>query len=355
MTIAYNDKLERFSEKILATTARPSWLPFALAAVIGVLDFFTGPDLSFGIFYLLPIIVVAWWYNTRRIGIIIAIAAIIWLSADLGGGHNYAHPLCPYWNALTRLGIFLIVGFAIHFARHLHVRQMDLVNYVVHDLRNPLMTFTNTLEIIAENDGKESSPSVREYVELCRVASYRMGTLIDSMLDLARLEEGQLPVDLKILSVSNVVQRAIYETTLFAQSKNITIREEIKRDAKPVRADAVILHRILVNLLTNAISVSPKNTTIRVKVEDRESDTVVFAVVDSGPGIPHEYVSRVFDKFVQIQMRKSRRSTGFGLGLAFCRLATIAQHGQIWIENIANNGASVFIAFPAAEDNLGET
>jgi len=175
-----------------------------------------------------------------------------------------------------------------------------------------------------------------------------MGTLINSLLDLARLEEGRMPLDLEALPVSGVVHKAIYETSAFAQSKNIEIQDVVLADPAFVKGDATVLHRILVNLITNAIKVSPESTSIQVRAEHRNSDEIVFVVLDHGSGVPQEYASRVFDKFVQIQLRKSGVATGTGLGLAFCRAATVAQNGRIWIENVANNGASVFVALPAA-------
>ena len=329
----------------ILVTIRP-WILFVLIAFIGLLDYATGPNLSFGIVYLLPISMAAWWKPKRWIAAICLACAATWLIADLASHTLIAQPALHFFNALTRLGIFLVVGFTLHQARNFQLRQMDLFNYVVHDLRSPLTAFSTSMELLAET--LDSDPEQRKYLGHCQTAVQRMHTLINSILDLARLEEGRMPVQLERIPVADAVHRAMQETSLFAQNQKVELHEEIESPDITARGDPVILHRILVNLLTNAIKVSRPGDRVRLKAERRIPAEIVFSVIDSGPGIPPEYITRVFDKFVQVQLRKSGVSTGTGLGLAFCRLAATAHRGRIWIENIAANGACVRLALPVA-------
>jgi signal transduction histidine kinase len=176
-----------------------------------------------------------------------------------------------------------------------------------------------------------------------------MKTMINSILDLARMEDGKMPLDIANLCVGDMVDQATLETSVYADSKNIQVLPTVVAPSDLVQTDSTIMHRVLVNLLTNAINVSPKNASIIFNVEKVGTREIVFAVTDQGPGVPKEYITRVFDKFVQVQLSKTGKSTGSGLGLAFCNLAVCAQRGRIWIENVPTKGARVLVALPAAE------
>jgi len=342
-------KTRPMATKALSALAKHQWVCFLVAALIGVADYFTGPDLSFGVFYLIPIAVMAWWHSSRSVSIIALFCAAIWLYVDLASTQHYAQPMAPYWNGLTRLLIFWGMGFALYRIRHLQLRQMDLLNYIVHDLRNPLMAVTTNLESIKGDISKDMSPIVGEGVERSLIASKRMKTLINSILDLARLEDWKMPLDIANLSVGDIVDQAILETSVYADSKKIQVLPTVVAPADLVKADATITHRVFVNLLTNAINVSPKNSCIIFNVDKVGTREIVFAITDQGPGVPKDYITRVFDKFVQVQLSKTGKSTGSGLGLAFCNLAVCAQRGRIWIENVPNKGARVLVALPAAD------
>jgi len=350
MKSAYRLKKTRpMAAKSLSALAKNKWTCFLVASLIGVADYLTGPDLSFGVFYLIPIALMAWWHSSRSVSIIALFCAAIWLYIDLASAWHYAQPMAPYWNGLTRLLIFWGMGFALYRIRHLQLRQKDLLNYIVHDLRNPLMAVTTNLELIKGDISKDMSPIVWEVVEHCLIASKRMKTMINSILDLARMEDGKMPLDIANLCVGDMVEQATLETSVYADSKIIQVLPKVAAPSDLVQADSTIMHRVLVNLLTNAINVSPKNSCITFNVDKVGTREIVFAVTDQGPGVPTGYITRVFDKFVQVQLSTTGKSTGSGLGLAFCNLAVCAQRGRIWIENVPTKGARVLVALPAAE------
>ncbi|UCD82172.1 MAG: hypothetical protein JSW26_12325, partial [Desulfobacterales bacterium] len=151
--------------KALAALAKLQWVCFLIAALVGAADYLTGPDLSFGVFYLIPIALMAWWHSMRSVSIIALFCAAIWLSVDLASIRHYVQPMATYWNGLTRLAIFWGMGFALYRIRHLQLRQMDLLNYIVHDLRNPLMAVTTNLESIKIDTDKDMDPAVWGGVE----------------------------------------------------------------------------------------------------------------------------------------------------------------------------------------------
>lgn len=284
-----------FATKASGFTVNHPCLPFALVGVIGFFDFFMGPDLSFGLFYLIPILLVAWWQRGyHRVVAIGVLVALMWIAADLVSrfpNHNF---MISLWNAATRLGIFWIVGFMTQYARYLVLRQQDLMNYVVHDLRSPLLVIMNTMEILSEGKPSDFSLDIQEYLKLCQISAQRMSTMITSILDLRRLEDGKMNVTKHPVHVDDAVQASIREASLYARIKNIVIQKDIADSARTVCADPLMLHRILANILSNAIKASREGTKVSLRAYSGEDGSIIFSVTDSGSGVPPAYLSCIF-------------------------------------------------------------
>jgi signal transduction histidine kinase len=114
-----------------------------------------------------------------------------------------------------------------------------------------------------------------------------------------------------------------------------------------VDADAVLLRRVVDNLLSNAISKSPSGGRVSVVVVMREEGGEI-SVSDEGPGVPEEHREAIFEKYAQLQTRRSADSTNRGLGLTFCRLAVEAHGGTIWVDSAPGGGARFRLVLPAA-------
>jgi signal transduction histidine kinase len=317
-------------------------LTVILMIVLGIIDFVTGPELSFSIFYLLPISLAAW-YMGRPVGIAFSlISAILWLSADLLGGHTYAHASIPFWNALVRLAFFLIVTYALAALRKSRAQQEELTAFVVHDLRSPLGNIMTGLGTLRDFSDAGADPTQRSLLDICLSSSERMLTLINSLLDLARLESGNMPVESEAMDVHNVADTALKQVSLWAKQKQVELITDVTIDS--AWGDSVLTARVLVNLLTNAIRYSPEHTCVSLSAAPGQDGQAVFRVSDQGQGIPKEWADKVFDKFAQVESRKF--GVGSGLGLTFCRSAIEAQGGRIWLESDVGKGTTVIFTLP---------
>lgn len=337
-----------FIAPIVRLSAQWPWLPYALLVLIAVCDYMTGADVKFAVLYMLPVVLVSWWRRPRAVLIISFSAALLWVVVEVACRESPGSIGAYAINGALRLGMYLIIGLLIEQNRSLHIRQRELVNYIVHDLRSPLMTFLNTKELLAEELESAPTKHFQECMDLCHSQAKRMETLINSILDLYRLEEGKMPVHIQKIDVSQAVSTAIQETSTFAQSKDISVCHESNGPSGTVQADPVLLGRMLVNLLTNAIKVSPERTSVVVRTQTHGCDSIVFSVIDSGTGVPSENVASLFDRFFQDELVK-RSGTGFGLGLAFCHHAAIVQRGKIWVQNIIGDGASFSVEIPTTD------
>jgi signal transduction histidine kinase len=320
---------------------------FVLAVLVGAVDYLTGPEISFSIFYLIPIYMVAWQVG-RRWGILLSIAsAALWLTADLLTGYPYLHPAVPCWNAVVRLGLFLIVTYALSALRKSHQRQEELGQFIVHDLRSPLANVMTALQTMQDVAGETMDAFQRDMVEMCLVSCNRMLTLINSLLDLAQLESGKMPLQPDDIGTEELVESSLGQVAVWAARNQVTLTSHLDPRVETVYADSTVVVRVLVNLLSNAIKSSRPGSDVTVRVVPFDAAMVAFSVADVGHGIPKEWVDKVFDKFTQIEARKAGGAVGSGLGLTFCRRAVEAQGGRIWLESETDRGTTVTFTLPA--------
>ena len=314
-----------------------------LMLLVALLDYFAGPDISTSIFYLLPIATIAWFVNQRNGLIFAIIAAILWFLVDYLTNPQIVLSV-TFWNAIVRLGFFLIVVISFSALRRSRQRQEDLMSFVIHDLRAPLGNMLTAFDLLQMNF-TEADESQAVVVKLGQSSGKRMLVLVDSLLDLSRLESGEIQLQPERVQLNDLLDESIAQIALSAEFKLVTIDRQYGAEATAVQADRSLTQRIVVNLLNNAIKFSPQRGIITLQTTHSPEGVVVVSVGDQGPGIPAEWQDRVFAKYGQIV---GNRSGGSGLGLTFCKLAVEAQDGHIWLESEVGIGTTVRFTLPKA-------
>lgn len=310
---------------------------------IGCLDYLTGYELAFSIFYLIPISIVAWFVG-KNAGITVSLVAMVaWLLADLLTGHTYSIPSIPYWNALVRLGFFLIVTYILTGLHLAQKRREELNQFIVHDLRSPLANIVGGLELLQEILSERDNNAPKELLEMCSSSSHRMLMLINSILDLAQLESKQMSLELTHISVKHLIEQSMREVGMWARRSNISLVFKHDENINTIYADPIITTRIMINLLSNALKFSKPESVVSIQTAVVENNMVAFSIADQGRGISPELIGKVFDKFTGSNLRLRG---GSGLGLTFCQKAVEAQKGRIWIESQVNVGTIVTFTLP---------
>ncbi len=329
----------------LSRRSRHFWtaVGLLLVGIIATIDYFTEPDIL--ILYLIPIILVDWFAGEKP-GVILAIAsAIAWFASDVLTTQHDTSDVVPYWNLAVRSAIFLIVTYMLSGLLATRKRHEELMHFIIHDLRSPLTNVLTGLQTLREMRNGKMDESEQEMLDMALISSNRMLTLINSLLDLPRLEHRKMPVERREVSVDELVNNSLAVVALWAAQNRVQIVYEGDPRVTTVIADPDITARVLVNLLSNALKYSPPDSTITVRTRLSPDGMVTFSVTDQGPGIPPEWVDKVFDKYAQVEARKEGASTG--LGLTFCQLAVEAQKGRIWIESEVGKGTTVLFTLPA--------
>jgi signal transduction histidine kinase len=150
-------------------------------------------------------------------------SATAWFIADLMAGHVYSHPAAPYWNTAVRLGFFLIVSYVLSALKASIDRQEELAQFIVHDLRSPLGNVITGLQTLQEAAEKTMDATQKELVGICLTSSNYMLLLINSLLDLARLESGHIPLQLVETSTSELIESSFGQVAIWAERKQVTL------------------------------------------------------------------------------------------------------------------------------------
>lgn len=335
-----------------SSNARFLILSLVFLALIGLVDYVSGPQVGTVMLYVLPVVIASigsgWWAGVGIALLGNIIGLLVALLTTPGGS-----PLILYVNALLYLGIELVLAYGLSHLRAAQEAREEMLQFVAHDFRTPLGNILIGLDILHIQPALQSDPALRQLVEMCQSSAQRLLHLSNSMLDLARLENGQFKVELQAVSVDEVLQDVLKQMTLWAEQAHITLQVEQEAQASQVIADAMLLNRILINLVGNAIKFSRPESTVTLRVQ-REEERIRFSVSDQGTGIPPHLVARVFDRFYQVQARRAGQATGSGLGLTFCRAAVLAQRGAIAVESEVGRGTTITFTLPAPQDEIIE-
>jgi signal transduction histidine kinase len=278
----------------------------------------------------------------------------------------------------------------------IHARQAELarqetarmkanfLSLITHELRSPLNAINGYLDLILAGIAGELNEQQREFVQRARAGSEHLFALIEDLLLLSRADAGQLRLKRDVISLPAIVANAIEELELIARDSGITTKVEIASDFPPIYADAVRMQQVLRNLLANALRFTPTGGSVTISahlinkvgatsepceayinsfapVVTNEMDAktrtpdspaestrtgedqqqVEVLVRDTGYGIAPEHQQRIFERFYQVPLADTGRSSGQGLGLAIVKIIVELHGGQVTVESKPGDG-SVF-------------
>ncbi len=228
--------------------------------------------------------------------------------------------------------------------KELDALRNDMAAMIYHDLRSPLGNMVSSLDmlsnIVANDENAQSVLAITQH------STARMQRLVNSLLDINRLESGKSIADQQPVEPIALMQEAILDIQPSIQGKKQKVEFIPSAPLPHIWADRDMIQRVLVNLLENASKFTPTEGIIQIGAQQKEAGFVTFFVRDNGPGIPPEDAERIFDKFTRL--RGKDKPGGLGIGLAFCRLAARGHGGKIWVESEENKGATFFITIPTA-------
>ena len=222
--------------------------------------------------------------------------------------------------------------------------KSEFVSTVSHELRTPLTAIRGAVGLLNEGVVGDLPIEARKLTEISEVNTNRLLMLIDDILDISKIELGELSYDFHLMDVRRFLEEVVRVIETYARQHDVKL--VLKRYCNDVfiNADHDRMMQVMYNLLSNAIKFSPHNGKVIISMECID-EGVKISIADSGPGIPKEFQGVLFDRFTQYDSSDSRRTGGTGLGLNITKALVEKHHGKIDFET-GKDGTTFYIILP---------
>ncbi len=223
--------------------------------------------------------------------------------------------------------------------------KSEFVMAASHELRTPLTSLGMSVDLLLEHASQGLADKDRDLLQVAHEEVHRMKALVNDLLDLSKIEAGRIELEFESVPVPTLFEhvKTVFKNQM--DMKDVSLTSELTGDMPKVRADANKVAWVLTNLISNALRYVSKGGHISLMAH-RIGPHVHLSVRDDGPGIPPEYQSKIFQKFVQV---KGQEAGGTGLGLAICKEIVRAHGGAIWVESSAGRGSTFAFTLPVAQ------
>ncbi|MEK6645594.1 MAG: ATP-binding protein [Candidatus Firestonebacteria bacterium] len=218
--------------------------------------------------------------------------------------------------------------------------KRDFVTNVSHELRTPLTAIKGFAETLEDEVDQKS----RHYVDIIKVHTDRLITIVQDLLILSELEEKEAKLKLENLNIKELLNNV---AKLFAKKimeKKLELKVEISENISFLKADSFKLEQMFINLIDNAVKYTEKGE-IKISVKQKD-ETVIFEIKDTGIGIPKEYLNRIFERFFVVDKSRSRKLGGTGLGLSIVKHIVQIHNGKIDVESTPEIGSKFTVILP---------
>lgn len=236
----------------------------------------------------------------------------------------------------------VIVVFAAERERRLAAIKSDFVANVSHELKTPLSLIRMFGELLATRRIADEKKQ-QQYLSIIVNESERLSSLIDNVLDFARLERGRAAYTFHESDLGEVVSRAVEMYRYRAEREGVEIGLTVSEVIPIAMLDERAIELVIVNLLDNAIKYAKESKLVDVYVESRSDRLLQIRVVDSGPGIALEDQRRIFDRFVRGRGARDKQVRGSGIGLALVKHIARSHGGDAWVESELGRGSTFFV------------
>ena len=379
--IYYHDKLPKFLSKYKKTSV-------LVTTLIGIFSILNGNHIGYA--FRLP----NWFYLLNNITILVIVVALLIRAIKekdfidtvfiislifiiLGrvilmlGFKNIMLSDCQrYYNKQAFfLALFvLFIGFTVEF-RHLYeiniklnndvhaitndmemildmkIKQSNFFTNLAHELKTPLNIIFSCIQFLDAKEKDEICDYYYKYNNTLKQNCYRMIRLINNLIDVKKLELGNLKVDFHNYEIVSLIEEITMSIIPYVSNNNIEIIFDTYVEELEIKCDAEKIERVMLNLLSNSIKYTPNNGRIMVLM-DRTEENVIIKVIDTGTGIPADKQKSVFDLFVQGDTSLARLKEGSGIGLALAKSMIKLHNGRIFIENSSAEGTTITVELP---------
>ncbi|WP_347862598.1 ATP-binding protein [Salimicrobium sp. PL1-032A] len=226
--------------------------------------------------------------------------------------------------------------------KRLEQMRKDFVANVSHELRTPITSLKGFSETLLDG-AIEDREMTEQFLGIMLKESARLETLIHDLLELSKIEREGFRLAMNELNMTSLISDTVALVEDQARKKNIAITADLEEDVM-YRGDATRLRQVFLNLISNAITYTPEQGTVEIRLKE-QADDITVDVIDTGIGIPEEEIPRIFERFYRVDKARSRNSGGTGLGLAIVKHIMEAHGGTIKVNSEPGEGSVMTLVF----------
>ena len=226
--------------------------------------------------------------------------------------------------------------------------KSDFIANMSHELRTPLNAIIGFSELLGIDRIRANPEKSIEYVGYISQAAQHLLAVINSILDISKIQAGQLEVDLAPMDFSKILEPCILFTQTKAKEKNITITRSIQPNMPPLMADPLRLKQILINLLSNAVKFTPDGGKVHIEAAAKDARFAAITVTDTGVGMGPEEIKTALRPFGQIETGLNRSNDGTGLGLPIAQALAQMHGGKLNVSSSKGHGTKIELLIPIA-------
>ncbi len=333
--------------------------------VIGIVDYYTGSEIAFSIFYLIPVLFLALQKNIKKYHIILIalLASTLWFVAEFST-KKFSNDLIPVWNAFVRLVIFLVVGILAYNLNLKHQKLIDtnrhlkklnqemnkLIGITAHDLRNPIGNISAFSDLLINSYSDKIHPNALKIIHYIKGISNSTLDMLEKLLDISKIESGTINLSVKRQDYQEFLKYHIALNQMLADKKQIKINFKPAKHEIIFSFDEHYLSEVINNLLTNAIKYSYVNSEINVNVSVIKNN-VKTEVKDNGQGIPKDEHEKLFQYFQKTSVKPTAGEKSTGLGLAIAKKIVAEHKGTLGVESEPGRGSKFYFELPMKNKN----
>jgi two-component system phosphate regulon sensor histidine kinase PhoR len=228
--------------------------------------------------------------------------------------------------------------------RRLETVRRDFITNISHELRTPLASIKALTETL-QGGALEDPPAAERFLERMNTEVDALTQIVSELLELTRIESGQVPLKIKAAKPCKLVNKAAKRLSEQAERADVNLETQCPEDLPQIYADSSRLGQVLSNLLHNAIKFTPEGGQVIIAAK-QNVDVIEFSIQDNGIGIPTDDLPRIFERFYKVD--HARSESGTGLGLAIARHLVEAHGGRIWVESTEGRGSTFYFTIPIA-------
>jgi two-component system phosphate regulon sensor histidine kinase PhoR len=244
-------------------------------------------------------------------------------------------------------GIFYYSVNSLLTQKKLSNNKNDFINNMTHELKTPVSTISLALEVIKDKEINKSPEKTERYLNIITEENRRLGTQIEKVLQIAKLEKGDLSLNFEPIDINEVLDQVVKNQSVQMEQFGVKLNLDLQAEETNISADRVHLTNIIFNLMDNAIKYSKEKPEITIATSNTEKG-LLLKISDKGIGIPKDQLSKIFEKFYRVPKGDLHDVKGFGLGLSYVKNMVEMHNGTISVNSKIDEGTDFSVLLPLA-------